>query len=66
MKFNTGDDCIAIKSGKANDTEYGPAQHHVIQNCTMNSGHGGLTLGSEMSAGVQNIYARNLSMLNEN
>lgn len=66
VKFNTGDDCIAIKSGKALDTEYGPAQNHVIQNCTMNSGHGGLTLGSEMSAGVQNIYARNLNMLNEN
>ncbi|WP_430362668.1 glycoside hydrolase family 28 protein [Trinickia sp. NRRL B-1857] len=66
VTFNTGDDCIAIKSGKALDTEYGPAQNHVIQNCTMNSGHGGLTLGSEMSAGVQNIYARNLSMLNQN
>ncbi|WP_242538574.1 glycoside hydrolase family 28 protein [Trinickia acidisoli] len=66
LTFNTGDDCIAIKSGKALDIEYGPAQNHVIQNCTMNSGHGGLTLGSEMSAGVENIYARNLSMLNEN
>ncbi|WP_080180301.1 glycoside hydrolase family 28 protein [Paraburkholderia tropica] len=66
VTFNTGDDCIAIKSGKALDIEYGPAQYHVIQNCTMNSGHGGLTLGSEMSAGVQNIYARNLNMLNEN
>jgi polygalacturonase len=66
VTFNTGDDCIAIKSGKALDTGYGPAQNHVIQNCTMNSGHGGLTLGSEMSAGVQNIYARNLRMLNQN
>ncbi|WP_240766314.1 glycoside hydrolase family 28 protein [Paraburkholderia flava] len=66
VTFNTGDDCIAIKSGKALDIEYGPAQNHVIQNCTMNSGHGGLTLGSEMSAGVQNIYARDLNMLNEN
>lgn len=66
VTFNTGDDCIAVKSGKALDTQYGPAQNHVIQNCTMNSGHGGLTLGSEMSAGVQNIYARNLSMLNQN
>ena len=66
VTFNTGDDCIAIKSGKALDIEYGPAQNHVIQNCTTNSGHGGLTLGSGMSAGVRNIYARNLNMLNEN
>ncbi|RAR52098.1 polygalacturonase [Paraburkholderia unamae] len=66
VTFNTGDDCIAIKSGKALDTEFGPAQDHVIQNCTMNSGHGGITLGSEMSAGVQRIYARQLNMLNQN
>ena len=66
MTFNTGDDCIAIKSGKNLDTQYGPAQDHVIQNCTMNSGHGGITLGSEMGAGIQNIYARNLTMQNVN
>jgi len=65
VTFNTGDDCIAIKSGKDLDTQYGPAQNHVIQNCTMNSGHGGITLGSEMGGGVQNIYARNLQMLNK-
>lgn len=66
VTFNTGDDCIAIKSGKALDTEYGPSQNIVVQNCTMNSGHGGITLGSEMSGGVQNVYARNLQMLNQN
>jgi polygalacturonase len=66
MVFNTGDDCIAIKSGKNLDTQYGPATRHVIQNCVMNSGHGGVTLGSEMSAGIENIYCRNLNMLNAN
>jgi polygalacturonase len=66
VTFNTGDDCIAIKSGKDTDIEYGPAQNHVIRNCTMNSGHGGITLGSEMSAGVKNIFAENLSMENQN
>jgi len=64
--FNTGDDCIAIKSGKDRDTEYGPARRHLIRNCTMNSGHGGITLGSEMGGGVEQIYATNLSMLNAN
>ncbi|QKM50369.1 Polygalacturonase [Burkholderia glumae] len=65
MVFNTGDDCIAIKSGKDLDTEYGAAQNHVVQNCTMNSGHGGITLGSEMGGGIENVYARNLTMLNQ-
>jgi polygalacturonase len=66
VTFNTGDDCIAIKSGKDNDTEFGPAQNHVIRNCTMNSGHGGITLGSELTAGIQNIFAENLAMQNQN
>lgn len=66
VTFNTGDDCIAIKSGKDNDTEFGPAQNHVIRNCVMNSGHGGIDLGSEITAGVRNVYAYNLQMLNQN
>jgi polygalacturonase len=64
VTFNTGDDCIAIKAGKDNDTGYGPCQNIVIQNCVMNSGHGGVTIGSEMSGGVQNIFLQNLNMLN--
>lgn len=66
MTFNTGDDCIAVKSGKDLDIEYGAAQNHVITNCTMNSGHGGITFGSEMSGGISNMYVRNLVMLNQN
>ena len=66
VTFNTGDDCIAIKSGKNTDIEFGPAQNHVIRNCTMNSGHGGITLGSELAAGIQNIFAENLAMQNQN
>jgi polygalacturonase len=57
-QFNTGDDCIAIKSGKDRDTQYGPSQNMVIQHCTMQSGHGGVTLGSEMAGGIQNVYAQ--------
>jgi len=66
MTFNTGDDCIAIKSAKNLDTFYGTANNHVIQNCVMNTGHGGITMGSEMGAGIEKIYARNLQMLNKN
>jgi polygalacturonase len=64
VTFNTGDDCIAIDSGKNRDIGLGPAQDHVIQNCVMNSGHGGLTLGSLMGGGIRNVYARGLTMLN--
>jgi len=63
-EFNTGDDCIAIKSGKNRDTHYGPTRNMLIQDCVMNSGHGGITLGSEMSAGIEHIYARNIEFRN--
>ncbi len=59
-EFNTGDDCIAIDAGKGPDTQFGPAQNIVIQNCRMQSGHGALTFGSIMSGGVQNVFAQNL------
>ena len=56
-RFSVGDDCIAIKSGKI---ELGkrykqPADHHVIRNCLMEFGHGAVTLGSEIGAGVKNL-----------
>lgn len=65
VEFNTGDDCIAIKSGKNLDTQYGSSQNIVIQHCVMHSGHGGLTIGSEMGGGVQNVYVRNVRMRNK-
>jgi polygalacturonase len=64
--FNTGDDCIAIKSGKNLDTQNGATRNVVIQNCVMNSGHGAVTLGSEMAGGIENIYAQNLDLRNLN
>jgi polygalacturonase len=64
VTFNTGDDCIAIDSGKDRDVELGPAQDHVILHCVMNSGHGGLALGSLVGGGIRNVYARDLVMRN--
>jgi polygalacturonase len=64
--FDTGDDCIAIKAGKDLDTQYGPSQNIVIQNCIMHSGHGGVTLGSEMAGGIQNVFAQKLMFENAN
>ena len=62
--FDTGDDCIAIKSGKDLDTQFGPTRDVVIQNCTMHSGHGAVTLGSEMAAGIENVYVQDILMEN--
>jgi polygalacturonase len=64
--FDTGDDCIAIKAGKNQDTQYGPSQNIVIQNCIMHSGHGAVTLGSEMAGGIQNVFAQKLVFQNAN
>jgi len=58
--FDAGDDCIAIKAGKNRDTQYGSSQNIVIQGCTMQSGHGAVTLGSEMAGGIENVFARDL------
>ncbi len=62
--FNTGDDCIALKAGRNTDGRRVnvPCQNVVIQNCTFADGHGGVTIGSEMTGGVQNVYAQGLQV----
>ncbi|WP_281755350.1 glycoside hydrolase family 28 protein [Neptunitalea chrysea] len=62
--FNTGDDCIAIKSGRNNDGRRVniPSENIVVQNCTMKDGHGGVVIGSEISAGVRNVFVRKCTM----
>ncbi len=62
--FDTGDDCIAIKSGKDTDgRRVGiPSQNIVVRNCSMKEGHGGVVCGSEMSGGVRNVYAEDCVM----
>ncbi|WP_379943004.1 glycoside hydrolase family 28 protein [Mariniflexile aquimaris] len=62
--FDTGDDCIAIKSGRNNDGRVVniPSENIVVENCDMKDGHGGVVMGSEISAGVRNVYVRNCKM----
>ncbi|WP_440905034.1 glycoside hydrolase family 28 protein [Catenovulum sp. SX2] len=62
--FDTGDDCIAIKSGRNADGRRVamPCQNIVIENCQMKAGHGGVVIGSEISGGVRNLYAQNCQM----
>lgn len=66
--FDTGDDCIALKSGRNNDGRRlnTPVQNVVIQDCIMRAGHGGVVLGSEISGGARNIFARRCQMSSPN
>jgi polygalacturonase len=59
--FDTGDDCIAIKAGRNRDGRRVavPSENIVIRGCRMKDGHGGLTIGSEMSGGVRNVFIEN-------
>jgi len=62
--FDTGDDCIAIKSGRNRDGRRvaAPTENVIIRNCQMKDGHGGVTIGSEMSGSVRNVFAENCMM----
>ena len=62
--FNTGDDCIAIKSGRNRDGRERamPSKNIIIRNCEMKNGHGGVVIGSEISGGCTNVYAHDCVM----
>ncbi len=62
--FDTGDDCIAIKSGRNRDGRRlaTPSENIVIRGCQMKEGHGGVTVGSEASGDVRNVFAENCRM----
>ena len=62
--FHTGDDCIAIKSGRNNDGRLWnqPSKNIIIRNCKMEDGHGGVVIGSEISGGCENVYAEDCEM----
>ena len=62
--FDTGDDCIALKSGRNQDgRNIGRAiENVVIRNCEMKDGHGGVVIGSEVSGGARNIFAEDCRM----
>ena len=62
--FDTGDDCIAIKSGRNADGRRVnvSTENIVIRGCKMRAGHGGVVIGSEISGGVRNVFAENNEM----
>ena len=62
--FNTGDDCIALKSGRDFDGRRAnaPIENVIVRNCFMRKGHGGVSMGSEISGGCRNIFVENCQM----
>jgi polygalacturonase len=63
--FDCGDDAICIKSGKDKEgRDRGkPTENLVVKNCIVYHGHGGVTIGSEMSGGVRNMHVSNCTFL---
>ncbi len=66
--FNDGDDCIAIKSGRNNDGRRDdvPASNIIIRDCTMKDGHGGVSIGSEISGGCSNVFIEDCRLSSPN
>jgi polygalacturonase len=59
-RFDTNDDCIPIKSGRDRDGRRvgQPSQNIVVDDCKFSGRWGGITIGSEMSGGVRNVFAQ--------
>lgn len=56
ITFNNGDDNFAIKAGRDNDGWAGtPTENIIIRNCSFKGLHA-VVIGSEMSAGVSNVF----------
>ncbi len=66
--FDTGDDCIAIKSGRNNDGRRVnvPTENFIVRRSKMLDGHGGVVLGSECSGGIRNVFVEDCEMDSEN
>jgi polygalacturonase len=62
--FDTGDDCIAIKSGRnADGRRIGvPSENIIVRDCEMRDGHGGVTVGSEISGGARYVFIERCRM----
>jgi polygalacturonase len=59
-RFDTNDDCVAIKAGRdADGHRVGvPSTNILVEHCKFAGRWGGIAIGSEMSGGVRNVLAR--------
>ncbi|MFD2163161.1 glycoside hydrolase family 28 protein [Paradesertivirga mongoliensis] len=60
VDFNNGDDNVAIKAGRDHEGRRTgiTSENIIIRNCRFKGLHG-VVIGSEMSAGVQNVFVEN-------
>lgn len=61
VNFDNGDDNVAIKAGRDHEGRTNaatPSENIVIRNCNFKGLHG-VVIGSEMSAGVRNVFVEN-------
>ena len=64
VHVSTGDDCVAIKSGKPGpEGDPPPTRDVLVSNCLMENGHGAVVLGSEMAGGIYDVTARDCVFL---
>lgn len=63
--FDVGDDAICMKSGlnEAGRTIGVPTENVHVRNNTVYHGHGGFTIGSEMSGGVKNVLVEDCKFI---
>ena len=63
--FDVGDDGICIKSGKDKEgrDRKMPNENLIVKNCIVYHGHGGVTVGSEMSSGVKNLHVSDCTFI---
>lgn len=62
--FDTGDDCIAVNSGRNADGRRldVPSQNILVRRCHMKQGHGGVVVGSQISGGARWVFADDCRM----
>ncbi|MCU0352520.1 MAG: glycoside hydrolase family 28 protein [Cytophagales bacterium] len=67
-RFDTNDDCIAVKAGRDQDAWKRPGTENiVVRNCTFRTEVGsGFCIGSEMSGGVKNVFVENCTIESQN
>ena len=63
VEFDTGDDCVSVKSGKNPEGFFiaRPSENINIFDCLVRTGHG-ISIGSEMSGGVSNVHIWNIQI----
>ncbi len=63
VEFETGDDCVAIKSGKNPEGYFiaRPSKDVKVFDCLIKKGHG-IAIGSEMSGGVSDVDIWNIQV----